>query len=139
MSFSLLVHSRSTVFLSAELTLATLSPHPSKSTFLALIPRRLRRSLVRSTSHGRRQERHQERKNSSSRARSQRCVIYSRHGNRVVLMNEQKSKPSSSRAADQKAIDKALLATIKKEPFLTSYLGSTFSLRKGDRPHEMQW
>ncbi|KAH6678332.1 putative 60S ribosomal protein L6-B [Halenospora varia] len=51
----------------------------------------------------------------------------------------EKKKPSSSRAADQKAVDKALLATIKKEPMLTSYLGSTFSLRKGDRPHEMAW
>ncbi|KAG9240712.1 putative 60S ribosomal protein L6-B [Calycina marina] len=51
----------------------------------------------------------------------------------------EKKKPSSSRAADQKAVDKALLSTIKKTPFLTSYLGSSFSLRKGDRPHEMQW
>jgi len=51
----------------------------------------------------------------------------------------EKKKPSSSRAADQKAVDKALLSTIKKEPFLTSYLASTFSLRKGDRPHEMAW
>ncbi|KAH8592499.1 putative 60S ribosomal protein L6-B [Bisporella sp. PMI_857] len=51
----------------------------------------------------------------------------------------EKKKPSSSRAADQKTVDKALLSVIKKEPFLTSYLGSTFSLRKGDRPHEMQW
>jgi len=51
----------------------------------------------------------------------------------------EKKKPSSSRAADQKAVDKALLATIKKEPLLISYLASTFSLRKGDRPHEMVW
>ncbi|KUJ20376.1 putative 60S ribosomal protein L6-B [Mollisia scopiformis] len=51
----------------------------------------------------------------------------------------EKKKPSSSRAADQKAVDKALLATIKKEPMLISYLASTFSLRKGDRPHEMVW
>jgi large subunit ribosomal protein L6e len=54
-------------------------------------------------------------------------------------MVKQKKKPSSSRAADQKAVDKALLANIKKEPMLISYLGSTFSLRKGDRPHEMAW
>ncbi|KAL3427809.1 ribosomal protein L6e [Phlyctema vagabunda] len=51
----------------------------------------------------------------------------------------EKKKPSSSRAADQKAVDKALLSTIKKEPFLISYLASSFSLRKGDRPHEMVW
>lgn len=52
---------------------------------------------------------------------------------------QQKKKPSSSRAADQKAVDKALLSTIKKEPMLISYLASSFSLRKGDRPHEMKW
>ena len=57
----------------------------------------------------------------------------------LLLMATQKKKPSSSRAADQKAVDKALLATIKKEPYLISYLASTFSLRKGDRPHEMVW
>ncbi|KZF26336.1 60S ribosomal protein L6 [Xylona heveae TC161] len=48
-------------------------------------------------------------------------------------------KASSTRVEDQKAIDKALLATIKKEPYLIQYLASTFSLRKGDRPHEMVW
>ncbi|TVY93903.1 60S ribosomal protein L6-B [Lachnellula willkommii] len=51
----------------------------------------------------------------------------------------EKKKPSSSRAADQKAVDKALLSTIKKTPVLASYLASSFSLRKGDRPHEMVW
>jgi len=50
-----------------------------------------------------------------------------------------KKKVTSARASDQKAVDKALLATIKKEPHLIEYLGSTFSLRKGDRPHEMKW
>ncbi|KAI9756258.1 MAG: hypothetical protein M4579_003925 [Chaenotheca gracillima] len=48
-------------------------------------------------------------------------------------------KLSSSRAGDQKAIDKALLSNIKKEDFLGSYLASSFSLRSGDRPHEMKW
>ncbi|CAL3963800.1 hypothetical protein PZA11_001313 [Diplocarpon coronariae] len=51
----------------------------------------------------------------------------------------EKKKPSTSRAADQKAIDKALLVTIKKEAMLSAYLSSSFSLRKGDRPHEMVW
>jgi large subunit ribosomal protein L6e len=55
------------------------------------------------------------------------------------LINIQKKKPSSSRAADQKAVDKAILANIKKEPMLVGYLASSFSLRKGDRPHEMAW
>jgi len=51
----------------------------------------------------------------------------------------QKKEVSSSRVADQKAIDKALLANIKKVEHLASYLASSFSLRKGDKPHEMQW
>ena len=51
----------------------------------------------------------------------------------------QKKQPSSTRASDQKTVDKALIANIKKEAHLISYLGSSFSLRKGDRPHEMKW
>ena len=51
----------------------------------------------------------------------------------------QKKELSSSRASDQKAIDKALIANIKKVDMLPSYLASTFSLRKGDKPHEMKW
>ncbi|TQV96839.1 hypothetical protein V2A60_000525 [Cordyceps javanica] len=51
----------------------------------------------------------------------------------------QKKQINSSRAADQKAIDKALIASIKKVEMLPSYLASSFSLRKGDKPHEMAW
>ncbi|PHH54640.1 60S ribosomal protein L6-B [Ceratocystis fimbriata CBS 114723] len=51
----------------------------------------------------------------------------------------QKKEVTSARVADQKAIDKALLANIKKVDMLSSYLSSTFSLRKGDKPHEMKW
>jgi large subunit ribosomal protein L6e len=50
-----------------------------------------------------------------------------------------KKEISSSRAADQKAVDKALLTSIKKVDMLSSYLASSFSLRKGDKPHEMAW
>lgn len=53
--------------------------------------------------------------------------------------NLQKKQINSSRAADQKAIDKALIASIKKVEMLPSYLASSFSLRKGDKPHEMAW
>lgn len=49
----------------------------------------------------------------------------------------EKKKVSGDRAEDQRSVDKALLANLKKEPFLLSYLASTFSLRNGDRPHEM--
>ncbi|EKD16082.1 60S ribosomal protein eL6 [Drepanopeziza brunnea f. sp. 'multigermtubi'] len=51
----------------------------------------------------------------------------------------EKKKPSTTRAADQKAVDKVLLAAIKKEEYLSAYLASSFSLRKGDKPHEMKW
>lgn len=57
----------------------------------------------------------------------------------LMSMVSQKKEISSSRAADQKAIDKALLANIKKVDLLASYLASSFSLRKGDKPHEMKW
>lgn len=57
----------------------------------------------------------------------------------IHITSEQKKKVTSARAADQKAIDSALLANIKKEQFLASYLATSFSLRNGDRPHEMKW
>lgn len=57
----------------------------------------------------------------------------------MLTNRPQKKEINSSRAADQKAIDKALLANIKKVDLLASYLSSTFSLRKGDKPHEMKW
>ncbi|KAL8967599.1 MAG: hypothetical protein Q9183_002838 [Haloplaca sp. 2 TL-2023] len=56
-----------------------------------------------------------------------------------VSVTEQKKKVASARANDQKAVDKGLLTNIKKEAMLFEYLRSTFSLRKGDRPHEMKW
>lgn len=55
------------------------------------------------------------------------------------IMCVQKKKVASARATDQKAVDQPLLATIKKEQFLGSYLSTSFSLRKGDKPHEMKW
>ncbi|KID77165.1 60S ribosomal protein eL6 [Metarhizium brunneum] len=51
----------------------------------------------------------------------------------------QKKQINSSRAADQKAVDKPLIGNIKKVDMLASYLASSFSLRKGDKPHEMAW
>jgi large subunit ribosomal protein L6e len=52
---------------------------------------------------------------------------------------KQKKKPTSARASDQKEIDKALLSAIKKEAILSSYLASSFSLRSGQKPHEMKF
>lgn len=50
-----------------------------------------------------------------------------------------KKECAKARVEDQKAIDKPILASIKKEPMLASYLASSFSLRKSDKPHEMKW
>ncbi|KAF3932155.1 hypothetical protein ABW20_dc0108213 [Dactylellina cionopaga] len=52
--------------------------------------------------------------------------------------SEKKTLPEN-RTADQSEIDKALISVIKQTPQLTSYLKSTFSLSKGDRPHLMNW
>ncbi|KAL8794466.1 MAG: hypothetical protein Q9195_002939 [Heterodermia aff. obscurata] len=51
----------------------------------------------------------------------------------------EKKQVASTRATDQKAVDKAILSNIKQVPDLREYLQSTFSLRNGDRPHEMKW
>lgn len=48
-------------------------------------------------------------------------------------------KPTSARASDQKSIDKPILEAIKKQDLLASYLASNFSLRHGQRPHEMKF
>ena len=48
-----------------------------------------------------------------------------------------KKEVSGDRAQDQKKVDKGLLEGLKKVPMMREYLASTFSLRKGDRPHAM--
>ncbi|OAL04164.1 hypothetical protein IQ06DRAFT_215736 [Phaeosphaeriaceae sp. SRC1lsM3a] len=49
----------------------------------------------------------------------------------------EKKETSKDRIEDQKSVDKALLATIKKEAHLADYLSASFSLRSSDRPHQM--
>ena len=49
----------------------------------------------------------------------------------------EKKEINGGRAKDQKAVDKALLEELKEVPMMREYLASNFSLRKGDRPHEM--
>ena len=47
---------------------------------------------------------------------------------------------TQQRKDDQKTVDTALLATIRAhadKKMLFGYLGSKFSLRKGDAPHKM--
>jgi large subunit ribosomal protein L6e len=55
----------------------------------------------------------------------------------VLMLLLQKKEISKTRVEDQKGLDKAIISAVKKVPFLEDYLGSSFSLRKGDKPHEM--
>lgn len=43
-----------------------------------------------------------------------------------------------NKVADQKAVDKEILAAAK-EPLLIAYLKSSFSLKKGQFPHNMKF
>ncbi|KAG1444331.1 hypothetical protein G6F56_010344 [Rhizopus delemar] len=59
---------------------------------------------------------------------------------KAFLEGEQKKAVfPESKAADQKAVDKALLEVVVKTPFLRQYLASTFSLRKGQFPHDLKF
>ena len=56
------------------------------------------------------------------------------------LFPEQQVKEiKAERVEDQKNVDKALLAEIKKTPLLKQYLASTFSLKNGDKPHMLKF
>ncbi|KAK3210101.1 hypothetical protein GRF29_44g1631297 [Pseudopithomyces chartarum] len=50
---------------------------------------------------------------------------------------QQKKETDPQRIEDQKKVDKAIMANIRKVPDLESYLGATFSLRGDEKPHEM--
>ena len=54
-------------------------------------------------------------------------------------MCAQKKEVAKGRVDDQQNLDKAIISEIKKQPMLASYLAATFSLRKGDKPHEMKF
>mmetsp|Transcript_7327 Transcript_7327/g.12105 ORF Transcript_7327/g.12105 Transcript_7327/m.12105 type:complete len:184 (-) Transcript_7327:146-697(-) len=50
-----------------------------------------------------------------------------------------KTVTSEQRKTDQAAMDKALAPAVKKVEMLEAYLQAKFSLKKGDKPHEMQF
>ncbi|KAI9287589.1 ribosomal protein L6e-domain-containing protein [Umbelopsis sp. AD052] len=53
---------------------------------------------------------------------------------------EQKKKVyPETKANDQKNVDKALLEAVSKVPHLRQYLASTFSLKKGQFPHQLKF
>lgn len=51
----------------------------------------------------------------------------------------QATSVSKEREADQKEVDAQLLAAVKKVDALEGYLKAKFSLKNGDRPHEMKF
>jgi len=57
----------------------------------------------------------------------------------ILGEKEEAKEISASRVEDQKSVDKALAPIIKATPHLKAYLASTFSLNKGDKPHEMKF
>ena len=50
-----------------------------------------------------------------------------------------KTVPSEKRKADQEAMDKALAKVVDGTEMLKAYLQAKFSLKKGDKPHEMKF
>ncbi|ORX91838.1 hypothetical protein K493DRAFT_264048 [Basidiobolus meristosporus CBS 931.73] len=46
---------------------------------------------------------------------------------------------SESRSADQKSVDKEILAAVSGVPHLRAYLNASFTLRKGQAPHAMKF
>ena len=46
---------------------------------------------------------------------------------------------SEERKANQEAVDAALIKCVEKVPMLKEYLHERFTLKKGDRPHDMKF
>jgi len=57
------------------------------------------------------------------------------------LLSALKEKPAieASRVADQKSVDKLVLEAVKKVSYLKAYLNASFSLTKGQYPHELKF
>lgn len=55
----------------------------------------------------------------------------------LTYFDLQKKETPAARKTDQKAVDTPLVKNIKKVAQLSGYLGSSFALSKGDRPHQM--
>ncbi|KAJ3038683.1 hypothetical protein HDV00_000432 [Rhizophlyctis rosea] len=50
-----------------------------------------------------------------------------------------KQPTDAHRVSDQKEVDKAILAAVKKTPYLKAYLNASFSLSKGQFPHLLKF
>mmetsp|Transcript_9671 Transcript_9671/g.14408 ORF Transcript_9671/g.14408 Transcript_9671/m.14408 type:complete len:179 (-) Transcript_9671:7-543(-) len=58
---------------------------------------------------------------------------------KFFAQKQQSSVVSDKRKADQVTVDKALMPAIEKVSMLKAYLQAKFSLKKGDKPHEMRF
>ncbi|KAJ3129701.1 60S ribosomal protein L6 [Nowakowskiella sp. JEL0407] len=60
---------------------------------------------------------------------------------RVAFFAEkrQKNTISASRVSAQKSVDAAIVKSVQKVPLLAAYLNTSFSLSKGQLPHEMKF
>lgn len=56
-----------------------------------------------------------------------------------LFPEQQNREVKAERIEDQKVVDKALLAEIKKTPLLKQYLAASFSLKSGDKPHLLKF
>lgn len=56
-----------------------------------------------------------------------------------LFPEQQQKEIKTERIEDQKVVDKALLAEIKKTPLLKQYLAASFSLKSGDKPHLLKF
>ncbi|CCE91661.1 60S ribosomal protein eL6 TDEL_0D00770 [Torulaspora delbrueckii] len=56
-----------------------------------------------------------------------------------LFPEQQNREVKAERVEDQKSVDKALLAEIKKTPLLKQYLAASFSLKSGDKPHLLKF
>ena len=52
---------------------------------------------------------------------------------------KEKTPFPESKAADQKAVDGAVIAAIKKTEYLEKYIKATFGLSKGQFPHQLSF
>jgi len=50
-----------------------------------------------------------------------------------------KAVVAASRVADQKEVDKLVIESVKKVPYLKAYLNASFTLTKGQFPHELKF
>merc|ERR1711941_93575 len=77
-------------------------------------------------------------KEASKRSKGSEKEFFGADGKKGAEKKEKKEFPAD-KSGDQKSVDKALLAAINKTENLAKYLGSTFSLSKGQYPHQMQF